>query len=116
MEMRAGGGHLGRATRERLDWLAGLCLLSWREEQILALLIGPDGDEPARRWWSPQALAERMGASAGEHAGHASLSPGDETVVAAALAAGAPLTEWGLVRSDGARVTVNLRIARFLLG
>ena len=113
MEMRAdgvgGGGRMGAATRERLDFLAGLCLLSWREEQILALLSGLDESEPPRRWWSARALAERLAADARERAA-------DETVVAAALAPGAALTEWGLVRSDGARVTVNARIAQFLLG
>src|SRR5437588_11715004 len=60
MEMRAGGGSLGRAARERLDWLAGLCLLAWPEEQILGLLLGLDDGEPAQRWWSPPALAERL--------------------------------------------------------
>ena len=145
MEMRAAGGRggrLGPATRERLDWLAGLCRLSWREEEILALLIGLDDSEPARRWWSPRALAERLGPSElaarqrsesdapqrsesdarqRSESGAWQRSDGearaaDETIVAAALAPAAALTQWGLVRSDGARVIVNLRIAQFLLG
>src|SRR5437899_1796910 len=103
MEMRAdGGGRLCRATRERLGWLAGLCSLSAREEHILALLLGLDDAEPARRWCSPRALSD--------------LLDRDETLVAAALAPSAQLTQWGLVRTDGNRVTVNLRIAQFLLG
>jgi hypothetical protein len=132
MEMRAdgvGGGRPNtgsrRAARERLDWLAGLCSLSWQEEQILALLMGLDDGEPARRWWLPRALAERLALGARERPDlgarerpdlGARERSSDETVVAAALAPGAALTQWGLVRTDGTRVTVNLRIAQFLLG
>jgi hypothetical protein len=110
MDMRADVtgvvGRNGPATRKRLEWLAGLCLLSWREEQMLALLIGLGDAEPARRWWSKRALADHF----------ASDGKADATVVAAALSPDAGLCKWGLVRTDGDRVAVNLRIARFLLG
>ncbi|MDB4970374.1 MAG: hypothetical protein JWN44_6063 [Myxococcales bacterium] len=103
MEMRAvrDGEGLDPATRDRLEWLAGLCLLSWREQQILARLV-----------------AAAVGQSAGERGERVGARAGLETVglAAGALARDSALTQWGLVRSVGARLTLNARIARFLLG
>lgn len=95
-------------ARERLDWLVGLCGLPLTSERLLAELIGLGAAadaEPALSWWSTRALAERLAL--------------DEQTVAEELAATGALAAWGLVKVDrrqGARVAVNLRIARFLIG
>jgi hypothetical protein len=93
----------GQGTRERLAWLVGLCLLSWRQEQILATLIGLGGDEPALAWWTRAALATR-------------LAGVEEEDLERELGPEAALQRWGLVRAEDGRVAVNLRIARFLIG
>jgi predicted transcriptional regulator len=94
MELETGRVAESKRRRERLDWLVGLCLLPRRAESLLAILMGEGSLTTA-------ALAARLGV--------------DETTVAAELTSAAPLSQWGLVRRRGQHVSVNVRIARFLL-
>jgi hypothetical protein len=82
-------------VHERIDWLVRFCRLPSSAERMLALLAA----EPVH---STAALSSRLAL--------------DEDVVAAQLLPTAPLRDWGLVRCDGGRIALNLRIARFLAG
>lgn len=99
----------GNAT-ERLQWLAQMCRLGPLAVELFALVAGVDDspDEPVA-WWTLTAAARRLGV--------------DELDLRRQLTVGAPLIDWGLVRTappprthavGEARVAVNERIARFL--
>ena len=99
----------GNAT-ERLAWLAQICRLSPLSVALFALVAGVAEDpEALPSWWTLTAAAARLGV--------------DELALRRQLAVGAPLVEWGLVRTappprthalGEARVAVNERIARCL--
>jgi hypothetical protein len=80
---------------DRLEWLVRFCRLPSSAERMLALLA-------AETVPSTAALSSRLAL--------------EESVVAAELLPSAPLRHWGLVRCDGGRIALNLRIARFLAG
>ncbi len=99
----------GNAT-ERLAWLAQMCRLSPLGVALFALVAGvaEDPNLPVA-WWTLAAAATRLGV--------------DEPQLRRQLMVGAPLIDWGLVRTappprthllGEARVAVNERIARFL--
>jgi hypothetical protein len=99
----------GNAT-ERLAWLAQMCRLNPLSVALLALVAGvaEDPNAPAS-WWTLAAAAARLGV--------------DELELRRQLSLGAPLVEWGLVRTappprthafGEARVAGNEGIMRFL--
>jgi hypothetical protein len=99
------GGQVetSRQVDANIDFLVRLFLLPPRAKSVLWALA--KGGTPM----TTRAMAERLAV--------------DESLVAAELAAEAPLVEWGLVRrlrpsvSDtAATVAINPRIARFLVG
>jgi hypothetical protein len=115
METGQGGawGDAGAGAptpEERVAWLAEMCRLSPLAIDLFALVAAIDGEPNAPvRWWTVSSLATRVGV-------------GDALVIAQ-LVPGAPLIDWGLVRTTPAptsqrpgeaRVAVNERIARFL--
>jgi hypothetical protein len=111
METREGqrGGETP-STDERLAWLAEMCRLGPLALDLFELVAGVGGEPNAPpRWWTVSSVAARL---------HV-----DDATVIAQLVPGAPLIDWGLVRTAPppssrvpaeARVAVNERIARFL--
>ncbi len=100
----------GPSAEERLSWLAEMCRLGPLAVELFALVAGVDGEPNApAAWWTVSSVAARLGA--------------EDARVIGQLVPGAPLIDWGLVRTTPAptsrmpaeaRVAVNERIARFL--
>jgi hypothetical protein len=100
----------GPSAEERLSWLAEMCRLAPLAVDLFALVAGVDGEPNApASWWTVSSVAARLGV--------------EDAPVIAQLVPGAPLIDWGLVRTTPAptsrlpaeaRVAVNERIARFL--
>jgi hypothetical protein len=100
----------GNAT-ERLAWLVQMCRLGPLAIELFALVAGvAEAPDVPAAWWTLAAAATRLGV--------------DELELRRQLMVGAPLIDWGLVRTapppprthagGEARVAVNERIARFL--
>jgi hypothetical protein len=98
------------SAEERLAWLAEMCRLGPLAIDLFTLVAGVDGEPNAPpAWWTVSSVASRLGV--------------DDAGVIAQLLPGAPLFDWGLVRTTPspssrmpgeARVAVNERIGRFL--
>jgi hypothetical protein len=115
METRQGGAWDGDGAgapspEERVSWLAEMCRLAPLAVDLFALVAGIDGEPNApAAWWTLSSVAAKLAV--------------DDAGVIAQLVPGAPLIDWGLVRTTPApssrlpgeaRVAVNERIARFL--